>query len=99
MKHPFRLAAAAAALLLAGCSGGPSGEYSDKSGMMTYKFKSGGKVEISVKAAGIQQTVEMDYMYEEGKVKVGAGGAMQVIAMDKDGCLEGGIVVGKLCRK
>ena len=97
MKNPFWLAAAAA-LLLAGCSGGgPSGVYTDTAGMMTYTFKSNGKVEIAMKAAGLKQTVEMDYRYEEGKVKIGPAGAMQVVPMDKNGCLDGGML-GKLCK-
>jgi PBP1b-binding outer membrane lipoprotein LpoB len=91
---------AAAALLLVGCSGGPEGEYSDASGAMTYKFKQGGKLEITMNVLGMVQTVETEYRYEEGKVKIGpSGGPQQVISVDKDGCLLAGFFAGKLCKK
>jgi hypothetical protein len=87
-------------LLLAACSRGLDGEYTDESGMFTYSFKSGGKVEITTKVMGMLQTQEMDYKLEEGKVKVGtAGGPQQVMPIDKDGCLEAGGLIGKLCKK
>jgi len=89
----------AATLLVTACSSGMEGVYSDKSGMFSYKFKSGGKVELTSKVLGVEQTAEMDYKLEDGKVKLGmAGGPMQVISIDKNGCLEAGFM-GKMCRK
>jgi len=89
-----------AVLLLAGCSDGPEGEYSDSAGAVTYKFKPGGKLEITMKVLGMVNTVETDFKYDDGKVKIGpSAGPQQVIPVDKDGCLQGGPIVGKLCRK
>jgi hypothetical protein len=96
MTKMFSYVAIAALLLLPGCSGGLDGEYTDDSGMVTYAFKSGSKVEMTV--MGITQ--EMDYKLEDGKVKLGApGGPLQVISIDKDGCLEVGGLGGKVCKK
>ena len=90
----------AAILLVAACSKGLDGEYVDDSGMFTFKFKSNGKVEITTKVMGTQQVQEMDYRLEEGKVKLGAsGGPQQVMPIDKNGCLEAGGLMGKMCKK
>lgn len=43
---------------LAGCSGGPSGEYTDGSGAMTYNFRPGGTLEITARIMGMVHTVE-----------------------------------------
>lgn len=89
-----------AALLLTACGGGVSGEYTDDSGMFTYNFKSGGKVEMTTNVFGVVQTQEMDYEVDDGKVKLGPkGGPQQVIDIDDDGCLDAGFLQGKMCRK
>jgi len=90
----------ALALVLAACGGGVSGEYTDESGMFTYNFKSGGKVEVTTNVFGMVQTQEMDYEVEDGKLKLGPkGGPQQVISIDDEGCLNAGFLQGKMCRK
>ena len=100
-RRRYLVALALAVLVVASCGGASlSGEYADDSGMFTYNFKPGGKVEITTNVLGTSQTVEMHYELEEGKVKVGtAGGPQQVITIDKEGCLDMGGIVGKLCKK
>jgi len=98
--NPFRSAVLATAALLVACSGGVSGEYTDDSGMFTYNFKSGGKVEITTNVFGTSQVQEMDYEFEDGKVKLGPeNGPKQILPLDDDGCLDAGGLQGKLCRK
>lgn len=101
--HPataYRNCALVVALLLAACSGGMQGDYVDNSGMFTYKFKSGGKVEVIMVIMGTKEIVETDYKLEDGNVKVtGQGGIQQVMPIDKNGCLDAGGIVGKLCKK
>jgi hypothetical protein len=95
MTKMFSYVAIAALLLLPACSGGLDGEYTDDAGIVTYAFKSGGKVEMN--SMGITQ--EMDYKLEDGKVKLGTpGGGTQVASIDKDGCLVGALT-GKMCKK
>ena len=90
----------AALLLLPACSGDLDGEYTDASGMFTYNFKSNGKVEMTQKDAGRSQTHEMHFRLEAGTVKLGReGGPQQVIPIDKDGCLEAGSPMGRMCKK
>lgn len=90
----------AAALLLPACSRGMEGEYSDDSGMFTYAFKRNGKVEVTQNVLGMSQVSELEYRLEDGKVKLGPpGGPQQVISVDKDGCLNAGGLMGKLCKK
>jgi hypothetical protein len=101
MATMHRNIAVAALLLLTACSGGGlDGTYTDTSGIVMYTFKSGGKVEITTTAMGVQQTQETDYKIEEGKLKLGmSGGPQQVIAIDKGGCLDVGGLMGKMCKK
>ena len=96
-RRCYLLSLALAVLVVTSCGGGSlSGEYSDASGMFTYMFKPGGKVEM----ATLGGTVEMHYELEDGKVKVGMGGGLQqVFTIDKEGCLDGGGMMGKLCKK
>jgi hypothetical protein len=90
----------AAILLLAACSGDLDGEYTDESGMFTYNFKSNGLVEMTQKAPGRSQTHQMHYRLEEGVVKLGReGGPQQVIRIEKDGCLDAGSPMGRMCKK
>lgn len=91
------------ALLVAACSSSMQGEYTNNSGALgagalTYKFKSGGKVEMITNTMGMQQIVELDYKLEDGNVKIiMPGGVAQILPIDKSGCLES--VIGKLCKK
>ena len=96
-RRRYLVALALAVLVVASCGGASlSGEYADDSGMFTYNFKPGGKVEMTT----LGGTVEMHYELEDGKVKVGmAGGPQQVFTIDKEGCLDGGGMMGKLCKK
>lgn len=80
----------------AGCSSGPRGPYTDESGMFTYDFKSGDKVEITTNVMGMKNVAELDYKYEDDKVKIGTEGAMQVMAVDDKGCIDAGMA--KLCK-
>jgi hypothetical protein len=90
----------AAVLLLSACSGDLDGEYTDASGMFTYNFKSNGKVEMTQNAYGRSQTHEMHYRLEGGTVRLGReGGPQQVMQIDKDGCLEAGSPMGRMCKK
>jgi len=55
---------------------------------------------MTTNVMGMVQTQEMDYKLDEGKVKLGmAGGPQQVMSIDKDGCLEAGGMMGKMCKK
>ena len=88
------------ALLLVSCSNGLDGEYSNGSGLIIYKFKSDGKVDMITRVLGLETSVEMDYKIEDGKVKLGLGdGLKQVMTIDKDGCLDGGEILGKMCKQ
>lgn len=84
----------AALVTMAACGGGPSGEYADSSGLFKYNFKSGGKVEMTTMGG----TVELDYKFEGGKVKLGPQGSQLVWSFDQDGCLDAGGFMGKLCK-
>ena len=94
MPHLRRCALGFALLVTVSCGGGPSGEYADSSGLFKYNFKSGGKVEMT----SMGGTVELDYAFEDGKVKLGPEASRQVLSFDKDGCLDAGAFVGKLCK-
>ncbi len=88
------LAAAGAALALAACSKGLSGVYGERDGVHL-EFHSNGKVEITL----LGMTQEGTYVVEDGKVKVtnGTQGTL-VMAIDDKGCLNGGFLLGKLCK-
>lgn len=92
-------------MLVSSCSGGLKGEYSDDSGLFTYKFISSTKVEVTTNIFGASQTAEFDYSLEKNKIKMGpkGSGSRQVIEIDKDGCLippgAGGMLDIRLCKK
>lgn len=98
MKN-FRRYFLVVALLMVSCSDGLDGEYSNGSGLIIYKFKSGGKVDMITRVLGLETSVEKDYKLEDGKVKLVLGdGLQQVMIIDKDGCLDGGEILGKMCK-
>jgi hypothetical protein len=97
-------AALGAILSLASCSGGMEGTYISTGGIAEVEivFKSNGKAEMTSGFGGVKgQTMELDYKLEDNKVKLGPiiGGATMIMAVDKDGCIDGGAGLGKLCKK
>jgi hypothetical protein len=86
---------AAAVALLTGCSNSLDGTYGKK-GEVTMEFHSNGKVELDV----IGPIQEASYVVEDGKVKItnGAAGTL-VLKLDDKGCLDGGMMLGKLCKQ
>ena len=94
-RRPIRTMAAAAPLvLLLGCGNSLSGTYGQKGGV-NFEFHSNGKVELDV----IGPVQEATYVVEDGKVKItnGSQGTM-VLKIDDKGCLDGGMMMGKLCK-
>lgn len=94
----FRAAPALLAVsltLLVGCSDGLSGTYGKK-GEVNFEFHSGGKVDLDV----IGPVQEASYVVEDGKVKISnARIGTMVMKFDADGCLDGGAMMGKLCKQ
>lgn len=93
-----RLALTLAALplaLLVACGNSLTGTYGKK-GEVSFEFRSNGKVELDV----IGPVQEATYVVEDGKVKItnGAIGTM-VLTIDDKGCLDGGGLMGKLCKQ
>jgi hypothetical protein len=88
------MAAAAPLVLLLGCGNNLSGTYGQKGGV-NFEFHSNGKVELDV----IGPVQEATYVVEDGKVKItnGSQGTM-VLKIDDKGCLDGGMMMGKLCK-
>ncbi len=80
---------------LAGCGNGLSGTYGKK-GEVSFQFQSNGKVELDV----IGPVQEATYVVEGDKVKISSAtiGTM-VLRIDKEGCLDGGAMMGKLCKQ
>jgi len=83
----------AVALLLTACGGGLSGEYGDKD-TTVLTFKPGGKVELDF--VGIH---EGSYRVEDGRVYISFNGRTEIMPIDSQGCLEGGGMWGKLCKR
>ena len=81
--------------LLAACGNSLSGTYGKK-GEVNFEFHSNGKVELDV----IGPIQEATYVVEDGKVKItnGSQGTM-VLRIDDKGCLDGGVMMGKLCKQ
>lgn len=101
IKHVARATTTALLVfLLAACSGGLSGEYGQKINGewdTTMTFKGGGEVEIDM---GITQLVGK-YEVKDGKVRISMadGAPAQAFSIDKNGCIDGGMLFGKLCKK
>ena len=72
-------------MLLAGCSGGIDGRYSDEMGMSSYTFDAGGTV--SIEAMGVES--EVPYRIEDGKVKIGTREGSMVLQVLDENTLEG----------
>ncbi|MCL4688102.1 MAG: hypothetical protein KJ007_06005 [Burkholderiales bacterium] len=73
-------------LLLAACGSGLDGTYSDQSGVLSYRFESGGKV--YAKSMGMES--EFKYTVDGDKVKIEVpGGGNMIFTKAKDGSLMG----------
>lgn len=95
MKHAYETTAGTLLLaLLTACGNSLSGTYGE--GATSMAFHSNGKVEIQF--MGMVQ--EASYVVEDGKVKVRTPkeGTM-VMKIDDKGCLDGGFLLGKLCKQ
>ncbi|CAM5795976.1 hypothetical protein [Rhizobacter fulvus] len=94
LRRTTTLFAAAPLALLLGCGNSLSGTYGQKGGV-NFEFHSNGKVELDV----IGPIQEATYVVEDGKVKItnGSQGTM-VLKIDDKGCLDGGMMMGKLCK-
>lgn len=97
MTRILRPLAWVAPVLLAACGQGVSGRYdASPRGFFEYmEFRSGGKVEVG-KFGSVS---ELTYVVVEGRIKVSGGGQTQILSVDKDGCLEGGKMMGRYCKK
>ena len=97
MKTAWTLGPACAlAAGLIGCGNSLSGTYGKKGGV-SLEFHSNGKVELDV----IGPIQEANYVVEDGKVKISgvAGAGTLVLKIDDKGCLDGGMMLGKLCKQ
>ena len=77
-----------ATLVLSACGSGLDGTYSDKMGVIEYKFESSGKVY----ASAIGMETELEYTVEGNKVKItvpGGKGGNQILTLQDDGSLSG----------
>jgi hypothetical protein len=94
-RRPAYLMIATTLVFLLGCSKSLSGTYGEKGGV-SFEFHSNGKVELDV----IGPKQEATYVVEDGKVKISNGtqGTM-VLDIDDKGCLDGGTMMGKLCKQ
>ena len=94
-RRPAYLTLATLPVFLLGCSKSLSGTYGEKGGV-SFEFHSNGKVDLDV----IGPKQEGTYVVEDGKVKItnGAQGTM-VFDIDDKGCLDGGAMMGKLCKQ
>ena len=82
-------------LAQATCGNSPSGTDGKKGGV-SFEFHSNGKVELDV----IGPIQEATYVVEDGKVKISNGTqGMMVPKIDDKGCLDPGVMMGKLCKQ
>ncbi|MFZ3036942.1 MAG: hypothetical protein WA112_06665 [Rugosibacter sp.] len=72
-------------ILLSACGSGLNGTYTDASGIVSYTFKSGGKVTMAT--MGLE--TEMEYRVEDGKVKIGSPQGALVMPILEDGSIQG----------
>ena len=81
--------------LLSACGNSLSGTYGKK-GEVNFEFHSNGKVDLDV----LGPIQEASYVVEDGKVKITNGNqGTLVMKIDAKGCLEGGMMFGKLCKQ
>lgn len=90
---PLALATLCIAMLSA-CGNGLSGTYGKK-GNVNFEFHSNGKVELDI----LGPIQEATYVVEDGKVKIGVAQGTMVLRIDDKGCLDGGAMMGKLCKQ
>jgi hypothetical protein len=90
---PLALAALCIAMLSA-CGNGLSGTYGKK-GEVNFEFHSNGKVELDI----LGPIQEASYVVEDGKVKISGAQGTMVLRIDDKGCLDGGAMMGKLCKQ
>ena len=89
------IALATSLALLAACGNSLSGTYGKK-GEVNFEFHSNGKVDLDV----IGPIEEATYVVEDGKVKITNGNqGTMVLRIDDKGCLDGGVMMGKLCKQ
>ncbi len=79
-----------AVLLLSACGSKLDGTYSDRSGTLTYTFRSNGTVLMSMSTMGVATEHEMKYEVDGDKIKIGApqGGSSLVLTLLKDGSIQ-----------
>lgn len=97
-SHAARIALAALSLQLAACGSGLSGEYVPQEAsmfMQSVKFEDGHAYITSI--AG--QTSRVDYEVDGERVMLKLGATSQMFTLDKNGCLEGGQMIGTFCKK
>lgn len=85
--------------LLSACGSGVSGEYGSVNEIngkwdTLYTFK-GDTVEMDM--MGVQQVGT--YKVEDGKVYITMGGQTHAMKIDDEGCIDGGPLLGKVCKK
>jgi hypothetical protein len=80
--------------LLSACGDGLSGTYGKK-GEVNFEFHSNGKVELDI----LGPVQEASYVVEDGKVKISGAQGTMVFRIDDKGCLDGGAMMGKLCKQ
>jgi hypothetical protein len=90
---PLALAVLCTALLAA-CGNSLSGTYGKK-GDVSFEFHSNGKVELDI----LGPIQEASYVVEDGKVKISGAQGTMVLRIDDKGCLDGGAMMGKLCKQ
>jgi len=92
-----------AAVVLGGCSSGPSGDYGgDDCGLYDkLSFRDNGKVYVTMKMFGVQMgETAGDYTVDDDKVIVTANNQNTVFTLNDDGDLEGSMLGEKIvCRK
>ena len=87
---------AASAALLTGCGNNSISGVYGKKGEVNMEFHSNGKVELDI----IGPIQEASYVVEDGKVKITNGNqGTLVMKIDDKGCLDGGLMMGKLCKQ
>ena len=84
-------------MFFASCGDGLKGSYVGKGvPFKELKFSSSGKVELTTVMG---TTTEATYEVDGDKVKISAAGQTQIFTKDKNGCLDGGGMIGKFCKE
>ena len=79
--------------MLSACGASLLGTYGKK-GDVNFEFHSNGKVELDI----LGPVQEATYVVEDGKVKISGAQGTMVLHIDDNGCLDGGAMLGKLCK-